>query len=552
MACIPSYENIILGSEDLVDVSNVSNVSNVRNVIAEKYFNIDPSAAEFGAVDINTEGFKYGAIVTGQVLSDTGFKFYKLTNKKELHHRKQYGTGPHELNDGETFDPSGECKPGGIYLFAEHQLVCHEKYASSAYWIREVTFPPDAKVYVERNKYKADKLILGERNKFRPESLYKYLSHRISVGIVARLSQWLLYFKFENETPYLEIIRHANKYGTYVSLSTIPKKVWTIALVKLAIGNDPTNIRFVNTNYDSFTAGICIPKDVMLHHQELCELALSKNLIAIKYVPVEYTTWERWVQAFEKFATYLFLMPKEYLGKVTTAMYMDGFNRDPTAFLAKMPLELVTEEMCEYAVRKNPHSLVHIPEKFLTLEFYTKLYSLPVPNRPKAPFNFPIAGQVVEHTSYGKQCAENNNYHLIVELNKQVRAKRVTEMIAHHTAREPVTRRPAAEAQHPAAEALHNTMEAIALHNALIQHPAADDSPVLNVSTLRSFTGDDVMVPRPNPNTSIDADADLVMSQVNFSNETLSNKAPITRETVVAALQMHRGDIVDTITYLTK
>ena len=88
-------------------------------------------------------------------------KFYKFTNEQENHHGLQYHDG---LNiDSLPFNPSGDCKPGGIYFAREDILeFCN-------YWLREVTLPPDEVIYEnpgEPKKWKAHQVILGKRRKF--------------------------------------------------------------------------------------------------------------------------------------------------------------------------------------------------------------------------------------------------------------------------------------------------------------------------------------------------------------------------------------------------
>ncbi len=103
-------------------------------------------------------------LLTPEQLLLHGSKFYRLTNQDECHRGFQYKTG---LNvDIVPFVPSGSCQPGGLYFFSDIQLgklLNHMPGYSRPVWIREVTFPPDAKIWKMDGKYKADKFILGER-----------------------------------------------------------------------------------------------------------------------------------------------------------------------------------------------------------------------------------------------------------------------------------------------------------------------------------------------------------------------------------------------------
>jgi len=88
--------------------------------------------------------------------------FYKITNKGEKHNGLQYKTG---LNvDPLPWDPSGDCKSGGIY-FSREDIFAFLIYGC---WVRKVTIPEDVEVYEnpgEPKKWKAHKVILGKRRK---------------------------------------------------------------------------------------------------------------------------------------------------------------------------------------------------------------------------------------------------------------------------------------------------------------------------------------------------------------------------------------------------
>ncbi|MCK9439351.1 ankyrin repeat domain-containing protein [Patescibacteria group bacterium] len=88
--------------------------------------------------------------------------FYKILNKTENHNGLQYKIG---LNiDPVTFNPSGDCQPGGIY-FAREDILAFLRYGV---WIRKVTLPEDARVYKNPGtpkKWKADRVILGRKDK---------------------------------------------------------------------------------------------------------------------------------------------------------------------------------------------------------------------------------------------------------------------------------------------------------------------------------------------------------------------------------------------------
>ena len=91
-------------------------------------------------------------------------KFVKLTNELENHNGYQFETG---LNiDSIPFNPSGECRPGGIYFCLVEKIPMWLNYTDQPMiYVRWVSIPDDALVYIEEDKFKADRMILSERQK---------------------------------------------------------------------------------------------------------------------------------------------------------------------------------------------------------------------------------------------------------------------------------------------------------------------------------------------------------------------------------------------------
>ena len=110
-----------------------------------------------------------GEVYTGKEFnSRCKHSLYRITNEREKHHKFQYETG---LNtDTLKFDPSGECKPGGLYFFDRSQVINYRFYVKNPFWIRRVEILNDDNnnndktfVYVERDKYKTNRFILHDR-----------------------------------------------------------------------------------------------------------------------------------------------------------------------------------------------------------------------------------------------------------------------------------------------------------------------------------------------------------------------------------------------------
>jgi hypothetical protein len=103
-------------------------------------------------------------MITGKQFNEQykDYKFVKFTNEIEKHNRFRFKTG---LNfDHLEFNPVGQCRPGGIYFTDYNKRTMWLEYGGKKmHWTRNVTIPDRAQVYVENNKFKADKLILSER-----------------------------------------------------------------------------------------------------------------------------------------------------------------------------------------------------------------------------------------------------------------------------------------------------------------------------------------------------------------------------------------------------
>jgi hypothetical protein len=99
----------------------------------------------------------------GTVLSGSDFKkiftgpFYKFLNDNFIHYNFTYKIG---LNiDNEQFNPTGGCQKGGLYFCEESK--CHMYCLIYGRYLAQINVPDDAKVYIEKDKFKADRLIIS-------------------------------------------------------------------------------------------------------------------------------------------------------------------------------------------------------------------------------------------------------------------------------------------------------------------------------------------------------------------------------------------------------
>ena len=136
--------------------------------------------------------------------------YYKILNEFECHNSLQYKTG---LNiDPEPFNPSGNCTPGGIY-FAREDILAFLDYGP---WIRKVTIPEDARVYENPGrpkKWKADKIILGERRKIDVNVIKELINEGANIHAD---NEFPLRWAVENNYP--EIVKLLIDYGANIHI----------------------------------------------------------------------------------------------------------------------------------------------------------------------------------------------------------------------------------------------------------------------------------------------------------------------------------------------
>jgi hypothetical protein len=178
--------------------------------------------------------------------------FVKLTNETEIHNGFQFKTG---LNvDIIEFNPTGQCKKGGIYFCEYDKMSMWIQYASTiCVNYRIVKIPEDAKVYIEKDKYKADKMILYEKKDIRnDEEICKIL---FTKGIHP------IYKIIDQKEEICKIA--VAEYGT--ALRYVHDQ--TDEICKLAVAQDGSALRYVK-----------------VQTEEICKIAVAQNGYALIYV----------------------------------------------------------------------------------------------------------------------------------------------------------------------------------------------------------------------------------------------------------------------------
>lgn len=166
--------------------------------------------------------FEIGTVITPKDLDD--FECYKITNEEEIHHGLNYKDGL--IIDPIEFLPFGQCITGGMYFFTREQLPFFSEYVDNPYWIRKITFPDDAKIYVETNKFKCDKFILGPRKKF---NIFDFsLTEEEKITVVKSDGSLLMYLKDASEAVQLAAVKSCNYAIQYINEPTEEMKLISV------------------------------------------------------------------------------------------------------------------------------------------------------------------------------------------------------------------------------------------------------------------------------------------------------------------------------------
>lgn len=109
--------------------------------------------------------------------------YYKLTNKREKHYDFQYKNGLNILTQPFNDNPNDSCIEGGFYFSDAKNIFNFLDFSS--YYLRKIKLPtsdPDFKMVRDplEDKWRCNKIILGERLKLSDPEVYKLLLSEIS------------------------------------------------------------------------------------------------------------------------------------------------------------------------------------------------------------------------------------------------------------------------------------------------------------------------------------------------------------------------------------
>jgi hypothetical protein len=277
-------------------------------------------------------------------------KFYKILNGEENHNGFQYHDG---LNiDINKFNPINECEIGGLYF---SDLTNIARYLNYGIWIREVILPIDALIYVEHNKYKADKIILKE--KILISDFHEWNNYKFCKLAVQQNGLTLQFVKIKIKEKYEEICELAilsDPYAIQFVKSEDISLICFYELCVLAVSKNGYALQYikipayeeckligqnVSTPQYIVTVGYVFPEFLP---EEICKIAVQQNGFALQFMPIENKTYEIYKLAIQQ----------------------NGFVLQFVSF------ENQTYEMCKLAIQQNGYALKYVSPEYITHELY--------------------------------------------------------------------------------------------------------------------------------------------------------------------------------------
>ena len=249
-----------------------------------------------------------------------GSKFVKLTNESENHNGYHFRTG---LNvDTVAFNPRGSCQPGGIYFCEWEKLPMWIDYGA---WImvyaRFVSIPEDAQVYEEGNKFKANKLMLGERQKIAELEIWNDREYCLRAWDLGNV---LVYFQTAE-----------------ICLAAVKRKGSVLQDVK----NPTEEMCLAAVKQNGYAL-----QYVQNQTEDICLAAVRKNCHALQYVQNQ--TEEICMEAVRRDFHAL-----EYVRNQTEEICMSAVRHNGWALKY---VQNQTEEICMEAVRRDGHALQYV------------------------------------------------------------------------------------------------------------------------------------------------------------------------------------------------
>ena len=248
-------------------------------------------------------------------------KFYKLTNELELHNGFQYVDG---LNvDIITFNPSGQCSSGGLYFTELNKIAKWISYGGETMtYIREVEILDDSSVYVEKNKFKADKFNLQQKVLLKDFEQWNNLEF---CKLAVQENGFALQFVKEQTDEICLTIE-----------AKLQSKLKASLLSKLAVQQNGIALQYVKEQTE-----------------EICKLAVQQDGYALTYVKDQ-------TEEICKFAVQQDGYALQYVKEQTDEICKLAVQKNGPAL---QYVKEQTEEICKLAVQQNGKALYYVKDQ---------------------------------------------------------------------------------------------------------------------------------------------------------------------------------------------
>lgn len=343
-------------------------------------------------------GYEFNKLFNGET-------FIKMLNFWQLHDGLCYKTGLNMvIND---FNLKKECEDG-IYFCHLYQSPLWMFYSDEFgrikwYWYANVTVPNDAQIHIEKDKFKVDKIILGEMmfidNLILPENIYLHHINKhpniVKCIPLSTLKSKGFFVNAIQVNP--SVLKYASNYiknehtlcdlgvnSAYIDamkkngslLKFVPNNIMTHELCIMAIKQNGLSLKFVPNNI--MTHELCImaikqncwslkfvPEHII--SDDLCFEAFNKNSKTIEYIPDTLKTYDmccKFIEQYDEFWWVIMYIPSSFLNdQICETAVKRGWKA-----LKYVPVDLITINMCKMALKQNWKAFKFIPENILTYD----------------------------------------------------------------------------------------------------------------------------------------------------------------------------------------
>jgi len=242
-----------------------------------------------------------------------------------LEFKKRYGNKFYVImNDPKEFSIVGHQNVGFINFIDEKMIIY---WVGSGSFVSRVSIFSDSRVYVDRNKYMTNKLLLH-----RPQHIVDFLETWKSPNNISRS-----FIQKRIQHCYDNLILPNNKKTPDVCLNAVTHN-------GLLLGQ--------------------IPRDVI--SIEICLSAVKQNYLAWSYIPPEMRIYRIWLEVVSQSGQIFDEIPKSMR---TPELYLACVKKNGLS-LAKIPLKSRTFDICMSAVENCAEAIIFVPEKIRNEDIY--------------------------------------------------------------------------------------------------------------------------------------------------------------------------------------